>query len=161
MELGKMADRKKNWMSAKIPERSIGRMVLQAGRIFGNALQQRLDAHGVTLSQWQHLRALLDNKGVTQSGLSKHLGVEKASSTASLNYLESKQLIRRVTNEEDRRITNLELTAAGLALVRKLISNTIEVNAIARRGLTRNEIAIFVRVTRTMIENLQNSNGMP
>ena len=160
MELSnKAARRKKNWMSAAIPERGLGHIVLQAGRTFGNAMQQRLASHGVTLSQWLHLRALFDNKGMTQSGLSKYLGVEKASSTAILNHLESHQLIRRVTNKEDRRITNLELTEAGIAFVSKVIPNAVEVNGIARKGLTQKEMKTFIYVVRTMIENLQNSGG--
>jgi len=155
----KTARQKKNWMSAAIPERGLGHIVMQAGRTFGNAMQQRLVSHGVTLSQWLHLRALFDNKGMTQSALSKYLGVEKASSTAILNHLESHQLIRRITNEKDRRITNLELTVAGVAFVRKVIPNAVEVNSIARKGLTRREMTTFVYVMRTMIENLQNFEG--
>ncbi len=85
----KTAARKKNWMSAAIPERGLGHIVMQAGRTFGNAMQQRLAGHRVTLSQWLHLRALFDNRGMTQSGLSKYLGVEKASSTALSSTLGS------------------------------------------------------------------------
>ena len=149
--------KKKNWMSAAIPERGLGHIVLQAGRTFGNAMQQRLATHGVTLSQWLHLRALFDNKGMTQSVLSNYLGVEKASSTAILHHLESRQFIRRITNAEDRRITNLELTETGVAFVRKVIPNAVEVNSIARTSLTQRELKIFLYVMRIMIENLQNS----
>jgi MarR family transcriptional regulator, organic hydroperoxide resistance regulator len=137
-----------------VPERGLGHLMREAGRIFSAAMQQRLAPYGITLSQWLHMRALWDNKGISQSALSKYLGVEKASSTAVLNYLDERRLIRRVRNKDDGRITNLELTAAGEALVRRLIPRAVELNATARAGLPRADVMTFIQVARAMIRNL-------
>jgi DNA-binding MarR family transcriptional regulator len=144
-------------VGAEVPERGLGHLMREAGRTFSTAMQYRIAPHGITLSQWLHLRALWDNKGMTQSALSKYIGVEKASSTAVLNYLDARQLIRRVRNKDDRRVTNLELTPKGAALVRKLIPRAIELNAAARQGLDLDELAICIRLVRAMIVNLQKS----
>jgi DNA-binding MarR family transcriptional regulator len=140
-----------------VPERGLGHLMREAGRTFSAAMQQRLTPYGITLSQWLHLRALWDHKGISQSALSKYLGVEKASSTAVLNNLDERGLIRRVRNKDDGRITNLELTASGGALVRKLIPCAVELNATARAGLRREEVVTFIQVARVMIKNLDDA----
>jgi len=145
----------------ELPDRGVGHLLREASRTFSAAMQQRLAAHGITLSQWLHLRALWDYEGMTQSELSKYLGVEKASSTAVLNYLDGRLLIRRVRNRDDLRVTNLELTAKGKTLLRALIPKAVELNTAAREGLSNKDFATFIRVLAAITENLQDPADAP
>lgn len=121
-------------------------------------MQVRLARYGVTLSQWLHLRTLWDNPGMTCSAVSRYLGVEKASSTAVLDDLEKRGFIQRVKNTEDRRIVNLQLTAQGKSLTRKLIPQAIQINSVARANVGANDFITFLRVAEAMVANLKNIN---
>lgn len=145
--------------SAGLPERGLGHLLREISRAFDNEMQVRLARYGVTLSQWLHLRSLWDNPGMTCSAVSRYLGVEKASSTAVLDDLQERGFIQRVKNTEDRRIVNLQLTAQGKSLTRKLIPQAVEINAAARANVGANDFFIFLRVTEAMVANLKNMNS--
>lgn len=121
-------------------------------------MQGGLARHGVTLSQWLHLRTLWDNPGMTRSAISRYLGVEKASSTAVLDDLEVRGFIRRLRNDEDRRVVNLELTAAGKRLTRTMIPQAVKVNSVARANILESDFVTFLRVTEAIIGNLKDAN---
>lgn len=141
--------------SAGLPARGLGHLLREISRAFENEMQGRLARYGVTLSQWLHLRSLWDNPGMTCSAVSRYLGVEKASSTAVLHDLEERGLIQRVKNIEDRRIVNLQLTARGKSLTRKLIPQAVDINSAARANIGTNDFLTFLRVAEIMIVNLK------
>jgi DNA-binding MarR family transcriptional regulator len=141
------------------PERGLGHLLREASRVFSAAMQDQIAPAGITLSQWLHLRALWDNKGMTQSELSKYLGVEKASSTAVLNYLEARKLIRRIRNVEDKRVINLELTTSGRRLVQALIPRAIELNRTAQHGLSKRDYAAFIAALRKITDNIKRNTS--
>jgi MarR family transcriptional regulator for hemolysin len=137
-----------------VPERGVGQRLRQGERAFRGQLQRMLAADDIPLSHWFHLRELWDEDGIAQVDLSRRLGIEKASSTAVLDSLEKRGLIRRVRNESDRRRTEIRLTAAGLALTEQLIRRAIAINMIARQGLTDEDMRTFLKVLTAMTANL-------
>jgi len=146
--------RKRSRKPAAPPERGIGRLLRQCYRAFAYGLQKQLAPYNVTTSQWLHLRALWEEDGLTQVEISRRIGIEKASSTAVLDSLEQRRLIRRLRNKSDRRKTNVFLTPAGRALKATLLPCAVAMTTQAQRGLSPEEVMTFLRVLETMIENL-------
>jgi len=101
---------------ARPPKTGIGMLLRDADAAFNRYLTAQLAAHGVTFSQFQHLRNLWVEDGLTQAELSRRIGIEMASSTAVLDSLESEKLVSRVRNAADRRKINVFLTPTGAAL---------------------------------------------
>jgi MarR family transcriptional regulator for hemolysin len=56
----------------------------------------------------------------TQSGLAKAMGVTSATMTHHLNALEKQGLVRRWRDDSNRRVQQVELTDAGVALFDRL-----------------------------------------
>ena len=98
---------------ARPPKTGIGMLLRDADTAFNRYLTAQLAAHGVTFGQFQHLRNLWVENGLTQAELSRRIGIEMASSTAILDSLEAAKLITRVRNTTDRRKINVFLTPAG------------------------------------------------
>jgi DNA-binding MarR family transcriptional regulator len=92
---------------------------------------------------------------LTQVELAGRIGIEKASSTPVLDSLEAQRLIRRVRNKSDRRKSNVFLTPAGKALKASLVPHAVAVNALARRRLSARDLAAFIKVLETMVDNLR------
>jgi MarR family transcriptional regulator, organic hydroperoxide resistance regulator len=137
------------------PAIGIGMLLREADMGFNRHLRQELAAHAVTFGQFQHLRNLWVENGLTQAELSRRVGIETASSTAILDSLEAEGLITRVRNATDRRKINVFLTPAGAALKKPLMACAAKANRRARRGLTDTELAsVFTHVGR-IIENLR------
>jgi DNA-binding MarR family transcriptional regulator len=137
------------------PAIGIGMLLREADMGFNRRLRQELATHHVTFGQFQHLRNLWVENGLTQAELSRRIGIEMASSTAILDSLEAEGLITRVRNATDRRKINVYLTPAGAALKKPLMAAAAKANKQARRGLTDAELATVFHHVGRIIENLR------
>lgn len=122
---------------------------------FSRQFRKELAAFDVTVAQYQHLRQLFEGDGLSQGELSRQLGVESASSTATLDSLERQQLIRRVRNRSDRRKVNVFLTSKGRALRGDLIECARRTNIVATEGLTDAQVKSFFITIRHVLANLR------
>ena len=120
-------------------ETGIGMLLRDADSAFNRYLTAQLAVHGVTFGQFQHLRNLWVEDGLTQAELSRRVGIEMASSTAILDSLEAGKLITRVRNAADRRKINVFLTPAGAALEKALMACAADANKRASKGLSKAE----------------------
>jgi DNA-binding MarR family transcriptional regulator len=118
-------------------------------------LTAQLAGHGVTFGQFQHLRNLWVEDGLTQAELSRRIGIEMASSTAILDSLEAGKLITRVRNAADRRKINVFLTPAGAALEKALMTCATHANKRASKGLSKAEVAHLFALAGQIIENFK------
>jgi DNA-binding MarR family transcriptional regulator len=140
---------------ARPPKTGIGMLLRDADTAFNRYLTARLGGHGVTFGQFQHLRNLWVEDGLTQAELSRRIGIEMASSTTILDSLESDALIARVRNAADRRKINVFLTAAGAALEAPLMACAADANKRARKGLSKAEVAQLFSIAGQIIENFK------
>jgi DNA-binding MarR family transcriptional regulator len=143
------------------PKTGIGMLLRDADAAFNRYLTMRLAAHGVTFSQFQHLRNLWVENGLTQAELSRRIGIEMASSTAVLDALEAERLITRVRNATDRRKINVHLTAAGAALEAPLMACALDANRRASKGLSKAEVQQLFVLAGQIIENFERLREAP
>ena len=140
---------------ARPPKTGIGMLLRDADTAFNRYLTTRLAEHGVTFGQFQHLRNLWVENGLTQAELSRRIGIEMASSTAILDALEAEKLITRVRNATDRRKINVFLTPASAALEAPLMACAADANARASKGLRKAEVAQLFSIAGRIIENFR------
>jgi DNA-binding MarR family transcriptional regulator len=130
-------------------------LLRDADTAFNRYLTAQLAAHGVTFGQFQHLRNLWVENGLTQAELSRRIGIEMASSTAILDSLEAAKLITRVRNTTDRRKINVFLTPAGAALEKALMACAADANKRASKGLTQAEVVQLFALAGQIIDNFR------
>jgi DNA-binding MarR family transcriptional regulator len=140
---------------ARPPKTGIGMLLRDADSAFNRYLTAQLAVHGVTFGQFQHLRNLWVEDGLTQAELSRRIGIEMASSTAILDSLEAGKLITRVRNAADRRKINVFLTPAGAALEKALMACAADANKRASKGLSKAEVAHLFTLAGRIIENFK------
>ena len=144
---------------ARPPKTGIGMLLRDADTAFNRYLTAQLAVHGVTFGQFQHLRNLWVENGLTQAELSRRIGIEMASSTAILDSLEAAKLITRVRNTADRRKINVFLTPAGAALERALMACAADANKRASKGLSPGRGRSAVRAGRADHREFQDAAG--
>jgi DNA-binding MarR family transcriptional regulator len=122
------------------PSRSVGYLVRQTHRAFTRALQARIAPRGVSIGMWYFLRVLWQEDGISQRELSQRVGMMEPTTASALNNMERKGFVRRLRNRTDRRVVNVFLTERGRALRRELLPLAADVNDIAVRGLSVDEL---------------------
>ena len=121
---------------------------------FAKALRARLQSHKLTPGQWFFLRALWEEEGLSQRELSRRVGTTEPTTVSALRLLERNGLIRRQRNENDRRTINIFLTEAAQKLKREVLPYALEVNAVATKGLSKDELSELHRMLGTIRDNL-------
>ncbi len=101
-------------------EDSIGYLL----RLALSAIRRRLDRQMIDdeMTGVQMLPLFAIGRGLcsTAAELARLNDIDPGATTRMLDRLESKRLLRRVRSEQDRRVVQLELTAAGRAIAEKI-----------------------------------------
>lgn len=117
-------------------------------------LQARIAPLGVRLAQWNYLRALWDEDGISQQELSVRASRLGPNTVAALNLLERSGLVRRERSRTDRRVVHVYLTANARAKQDAMIRAALDVVGIATAGISKTEIATLLRILRKIQKNL-------
>ena len=89
------------------------RRLMQAGAIYSKELSKK---YQVSAPQLHCLLALYERGVLPPSRIARLVMVKSSTVTGIIDRLEQKGLVKRVRNSRDRRVVNIELTAAGKAL---------------------------------------------
>ncbi|HEX7005765.1 MAG TPA: MarR family transcriptional regulator [Alphaproteobacteria bacterium] len=133
----------------------MGFLAKEAARAFVRTLAPRIARYGVSPGQWNVLRILWEQDGLSQRDISRRLGIMDPSTASTLASLARDGLIVRRKHPTDGRQTLVFLSAPGRALRDRVIHCARDVNALAAAGIDAEEIALCRRVLVRMIENLQ------
>lgn len=85
-----------------------------------HAFRRRVEGCGVTVAEWVVLRDLFTHSPSAPSTLAARLGMTRGAVSRLVDRLETKELIARHTEGQDRRWQTLTLTPQGRALVPRL-----------------------------------------
>ena len=91
----------------------------------------------------------------TPGAASEYLGITKGTISQSIKLLESRGLVRKHTDREDKRITRLTLTRAGAALARP---RAVDAWHAVLEELPKDELAVATRTLRALLAGLQEKN---
>lgn len=148
-----MSDRDTNRFYAD-PSNSLGYLSRIAFRSFARALETRTAPHGVTSGQWRFLRVLWIEDGLTQRELSRRVGMREPTTVTALKSLERSGFVRRVPSTEDRRKVHVFLTPLAQSLEETLLPCVQQVNELAIRGMTPDEVLQLRRLLALVGRNL-------
>jgi DNA-binding MarR family transcriptional regulator len=96
-------------------EDCISFIVRKAAQQVARRARDRLEAHGVTPTQYAVLKVLSDADGQTGAELGARLGIDSATTTGVADRLAANGLLERRPDPQDRRLQRLFLTAEARA----------------------------------------------
>lgn len=130
--------------------------IQQLGRSY-RAFVAGFEAHtGQSMARWRIL-LLLDREGETsQKHLVRELGIDPAALTRQLKALEAGGLVKRHSDAQDARITNVALTAAGTCAVESTMALRNEYLEWALGDLPLPEIEVISETLVKLEERLVN-----
>jgi DNA-binding MarR family transcriptional regulator len=134
---------------------SLGYLVNHLGRMLGLHLRERIVSHGVVPGQFAQLLALYEEDGLTQNQLCERVRIDQSTMARTLQRMERDGLIRRTPDPGDRRQALITLTEKARAIEPDLVQAAHDVNAVATKGFTPEEVAAFLTVVTRLIDNLE------
>jgi DNA-binding MarR family transcriptional regulator len=99
------------------PEVDAWVQLVRAYQLIMRRLEQALDAHGLSLPQFEVLAHLHFDGAITQNELAQRLLVTKGNVCGLIDRMETAGLVGRTTDPTDRRANRLRLTAEGTTLL--------------------------------------------
>lgn len=112
---------------------------------------RKLEAMGITVSEWVAMRCLYDVDQSSQNELGQAMGMTKAPVSRIVDRLVAKKLARRAEHAHDARARMVRLTAAGRALIPKLAALADENDRTFFDCLSDSERAAIVRTMRKLV----------
>lgn len=143
----------RHWREA-VPDDRLAHLVKDATRAVVRGLQMRLARHAVSFGHWTFLRILWEADGLTQRQLSEQAGVMEPTTFSALKAMERLGYVVRRRREGDKKKVYVFLTPKGRRLRDKLVPLAEEVNRIAVRNLSSDNITITRTVLLAIIENM-------
>ncbi len=139
--------------------RSSGYVIRRTFKSVSHALEQHLQEFGLSTTMWFLLRILWEQDGQTQRELSDELVLGQSATVSLVDSLEKRGLIERRRNTDDRRKSNIFLTAEGRKLQERVTPVVSKVNARIEGGLTRREVAELWRLLDLVVASLEEEKG--
>ena len=135
------------------PKRSIGGLLSRVKLEMGAALDAELAPLDITGAQFVILMSIALGEADSACELCKGISYDPGAMTRMLDRLERRGLVRRVAHPNDRRTSNLELTAEGKAVYPKLRASAMKVLNRFLRGFTQKEARQMESFLQRMLEN--------
>ncbi|MEH6942728.1 MarR family winged helix-turn-helix transcriptional regulator [Bacillus sp. JJ722] len=123
-------------------------------RIYTNRLQEKLNLHGVTTTQWALIRYLKDNGSSTLSDVADFWHVEKPSITPIVQKLVAQEIII-ILSGEDKRQKIMKLSEKGISLYQLIKQTTDVFLEKIMEGITQEEREIAEQSLNQLFVNLQ------
>jgi DNA-binding MarR family transcriptional regulator len=99
------------------PELDAWVQLVRAYQLIMRRLEQALDAHGLSLPQFEVLAHLHFDGAITQNELAQRLLVTKGNVCGMIDRMEAAGLVGRTVDPDDRRANRLRLTGRGTAVL--------------------------------------------
>jgi len=113
----------------------------------------------LTAEQFLVMDTLWNQGEMTQQTIAYIIQKDKNSVTQFIDNLEKKGLVQRVVDSADRRVNNIKLTKAGLAM--KDYTKKVAIAAINEilEGISEEDLKTFVKVLNRACDNIEKENG--
>jgi DNA-binding MarR family transcriptional regulator len=107
-----------------------------------------------SMLQFHALRILKEEQGIQMNHLSEILGTSTAAITNLVDRMESKELIRRIPNKNDRRKINLRMTELGHNELTRLNDEMLKEIQNLYKGIKAEDLAIYLKIQEKIIRNM-------
>lgn len=115
---------------------------------------ERLATFGVTRVQWIAMYYLLKYGVMSQKDLADRMDLKESTVARLVDRMESENLIERIKDASDRRVTNIELTESGRKRMEELLPEGQKMSDFFSKGITDEEIEVFKSVLDKFMKNI-------
>lgn len=117
--------------------------------------QKKLKENGfkITIDQWLIIKTILENPNVTQQEIAKNVFKDNASVTRIIELLVKSKYLERNDHPNDRRKSNLVVTAEGKSIIQKVQDLVLDNRKQALGSVTAQELELMNVALKKIIKN--------
>jgi DNA-binding MarR family transcriptional regulator len=134
-------------------EDSVGYLVTRVRASIFAAVDEELADWGISAAQGSILVYIAHGRGDRAADIARDYDYDTGSMTRMVARLSAKRLLRRVPDENDRRVVRLELTVAGRRITEQIATVAAKVLNLHLRGFTRTELDQLKALLHRVLEN--------
>ena len=127
-------------------EKSLGKQISHISRNIRWMIQRDLETIGVGSGQHFFLHLIQRHPGITQNEVSRKTDIDKATAAKGLAKLEQRGYLRRIPDQDDRRIRRLYLSEAGEAVMPQIEATLRRVTEVCSADLSAEELEELFRL---------------
>ena len=135
-------------------EESLGRLIYLTAQDMRNFAEKILSPFDLTIEQFHLMKNLSCDKGLTQREIGEIASKTPANMTRILDRLESKSLVVRKNDPNDRRAMQVFLTSAGQEITEKVFGVFESFSEDLVNGITEEEQNIVKKSLKQITQNL-------
>lgn len=128
--------------------------VIRLGNRYTQLMEKQLKQDGINITSWRVALILHENGKISMTDIATHAVGRLPTITKTVYRMEEQGLVRVSTNQNDGRVTMVEITEQGKELVKKLIIRTDEIISRAYKGMKESEINRLNSLLKIVFENL-------
>ncbi|MDP6804677.1 MAG: MarR family transcriptional regulator [Rhodospirillales bacterium] len=136
------------------PERSVGFLVHDLSRLLRRNFNRRVQALGLTETQWRAIAQLSRNEGINQATLADLMEVQPITIARLIDRIETAGWVERRPDPTDRRAVQLYLTDKAQPILALMQERASETRERAMAGLLPNVRETLIDTLRHMKRNL-------
>lgn len=121
-------------------------------------IYNRLKKYGIGRGQQTLLLTLYENGAMTQEQLARHLKIDKANITRSIDKLEDEGYVIRQRCENDKRAYHILLTDKAYEVREEIIKTVTNWSDVLTKGMSEDEQVLTLRLLSKMLDNARNSD---
>ena len=133
---------------------SIAYLLRSGYRVFARALQERIRAEGIPIGSWPFLRHLWQQDGITQSELTKAVGLMQPNTVAALKHLARRGWVKQTRDADDKRKIRIHLTPKGRELFYRAFPLALQAREQALADFSEAEISTLRSLLKRITKNL-------
>lgn len=132
---------------------------MATARLVRDAYDQRFAELDLNLTQAIILVYVADFGPVTQTKIADHLGQGRAATGATIDRLQSRGLVNRHPDADDRRVWQIQVTPTGKDVVARVTAIDETLRTELRAGISRAERQALSAVLQQLQSNLRRAGG--
>ncbi len=133
----------------------LGSVFPEIQRFFHNLSIEVSRTGEFTIAQYRVLSLLNHFGKMTVNDLKKHLNIAQSSASGIVDRLEQTGLLKKTAGSDDKRVTELELSAKAKKILSRKVESMDNVYRKILEGLNEKDQAEFVRSFETLFELVQ------
>lgn len=128
--------------------------LLRVSRMAQMCVGKVIKKYNITVAEEPFFMAVHFHNGATQDELTSIVGVDKAMTTRVLHSLEKKNLVKRVSDPQDKRQNRVYQTEKAVEMSEEFVSELIHLNEVFIHGISRKSFENFMQTLDVLEENI-------
>lgn len=142
-----------------VPNYALGYLLRRANKLSRARAEAAFLASEITFTQWIVLALVHSGTAATCAELSRNIGHNSGAMTRLIDQLEERDLLRRRSDDSDRRVTRLVLSAAGRRTVTELAARVVDLWNEILEDFDRAEIERLIATLNKLVARLESISG--